>query len=136
MTGENVQEIIAAGLDSKNRFSVLSEEPAEVVGSIGGVTEEANEVVEVTVDSGASKSVWPFKKKEVARSKGGKSVRLAAANGSPIHVEGGATLQFVRAGWRCAMKFLDADVKRPLAAVCAIVDSGNDIVLSKLPSHS
>ena len=43
---------------------------------------------------------------------------------------GEATLNFSRGGKRCAMKFLDADVKRPLAAVSAIVDEGNTVVFS------
>ena len=38
-----------------------------------------------------------------------KTARLAAASGSPIHVEGDATLEFVRDGEKCNMKFLDAD---------------------------
>ena len=64
------------------------------------------------------------------RSKGRRKVRLAAANGSPIHVEGEATLNFKRNGRQCEMKFLDADVRRPLAAVGAIVDEGNTVVFS------
>ena len=57
------------------------------------------------------------------------NVKLAAANGSPIHVEGNAELNFQRGGRTCSMKFLDADVQRPLAAVSAIVDEGNTVVL-------
>ena len=69
--------------------------------------------MEVTVDSGAARSVWPLKKKGVVRTKGNKAVKLAAANGSAIKVEGDARLDFVRGDKRCSMKFLDADVKRP-----------------------
>ena len=94
------------------------------------INEVVQEVVEVTVDSGAARSVWPMKRKGVVRSKGTRKVKLAAANGSPIHVEGEATLNFSKGGKRCAMKFLDADVKRPLAAVSAIVDEGNTVVFS------
>ena len=43
------------------------------------------------------------------------TVKLAAANGRPIRVERDAKLEFVRDGKTCNMKFLDADVKRPLA---------------------
>ena len=46
-----------------------------------------------------------------------KTVRLAAASSSPLRVEGDARLEFVRGGKKCNMKFLDADVKRPLASV-------------------
>ena len=48
-------------------------------------------------------------------------MRQAAASDNPIHVEGDAKLEFVRDGKTCNMKFLDADVKRPLASVSAIV---------------
>ena len=57
-----------------------------------------------------------------------KSVKLAAASGSLMHVKGDAKLEFVRNGKRCNMMFLDADVKRPLASVSAIVDGGNVVV--------
>ena len=115
-------------LETQNKFSALDEEENEqLVECINGV-EMAQEVVEVTVDSGASKSVWPMKKKGVVRCKRNKQIKLAAANGSPIHVEGDATLNFKRGDRNCAMKFLDADVKRPLAAVSAIVDEGNKVV--------
>ena len=43
-----------------------------------------------------------------------------ASNGSPIRVDGGATLEFVWDGKKCNMRFLDADVKRPLASVSVI----------------
>ena len=109
-----------------NRYEVLKEDDEETV-YINAVVQE---VVQVTVDSGAARSVCPMKRKGVVRSKGVKKVKLAAANGSPIHVEGEVTLNFSRGGKRCAMKFLDADVKRPLAAVSAIVDEGNTVVFS------
>ena len=99
------------------------------------INEVVQELVEVTVDSGAAKSVWPMKRKGVVKNKGTKKVKLAAANGSPIHVEGEATLNFKRGGKQCAMKFLDADVKRPLAAVSAIVDEGNTVVFSTRGSY-
>ena len=35
-----------------------------------------------------------------------------------MHVKGDAKLEFVRNGKKCNMKFLDADVKKPLASVC------------------
>ena len=90
--------------------------------------ETVQEVVEITVDSGAVKSVWPSRKKGVERTKSKKAVKLAAASGSPIRVEGDARLEFIRDGMKCSMKFLDADVKRPLASVSAIVDEGNVVV--------
>ena len=51
--------------------------------------------VEITVDLGAAKSVWPIRKKGVTRTQATKTVRLAAACGSPIHVEGDARLELV-----------------------------------------
>ena len=119
-----------------NRFEVLgvSNDEFEDGEHIDGV-ELIQEVVEVTVDSGAARSVWPITKKGVVRSKARKSVKLAAANGSAIKVEGEAKLGFVREGKQCSMKFLDADVKRPLAAVSAIVNEGNRVVFEATGSY-
>ena len=79
------------------------------------------EIVELTVDSGAATSVWPIRKKSVARTKATKTVRMAAVSGSPIHIEGDARLEFVRDGKRCNMKFVDAAVRRPLTSVSAML---------------
>ena len=54
----------------------------------------------------------PIRKKGVGRTNAKETVKLAAANGSPIHVQRDARLEFVRDGKHCNMKFLDADVKR------------------------
>ena len=67
--------------------------------------ETVQEVVEITVDSGAAKSVWPSRKKGVERTKSDK-------------------------------EFLDADVKRPLASVSAIVDEGNVVVFGQHESFT
>ena len=75
----------------RNRFlalTVIESDDDEEVNAI----ETVQEVVEVTVDSGAAKSVWPSRKKGVERTKSKKAVKLAAANGSPIRVEGDARL--------------------------------------------
>ena len=61
----------------------------------------------------------------------GKKPKLVAANGTNIEVDGEAVLQFDRNGRRCGMKFLDADVKKPLGAVSAMEDEGNTVVFSK-----
>ena len=110
-----------------NRFATLAEEDVEEdeVHTINAVVEET---VEVTVDSGASRSVWPMAKKGARRSPLKKQVKLAAANGTEIAVRGEAELVFDQLGKRCSMGFLDADVKRPLASVSAIVDQGNRVV--------
>ena len=90
------------------------------------------EVVEITVDSGAARSVWPMRKKGVKRTKiQGKKPKLAAASGTEIGVEGEAVLEFEMEGKMCGMKFLDADVKKPLGAVSAMVDEGNTVVFSR-----
>jgi hypothetical protein len=117
-----------------NRFELLrtedEEDDEDTQEWMVGAVEEVNEIIEVTIDSGAAKSVWPLKKKGVTRTKTGKNYKLAAANGSVIRVEGEARLDFQRAGTSCCMKFLDADVKKPLAAVSAMVDEGNKVVFS------
>ena len=125
----------------QNSFKIFQvdekeDEEDEEEGRIGGIdgdgAEEVHEVVEITVDSGASRSVWPKKKKGVTRTKmRGKKPRLQAANGTTIEVEGEATLEFEMGGKKCGMKFLDADVKKPLGAVSAMEDEGNTVVFSK-----
>ena len=100
----------------RNRFLALTtieSDDDEEVNSI----ETLQEVVEITVNSGAAQSVWPNRKNGVERTKSKKAVKLAAANGSPIRVEGDARLEFMRDGMKCSLKFLEADVKRPLACV-------------------
>ena len=93
--------------------------------------EKVQEVVGIAVDLGSAKSVRPSRKRGVERTKSKKAVKFAAANGSPIRVEGDARLEFIRDGMKCSMKFLDADVKRPLASVSAIVDEGNVVVFGQ-----
>ena len=44
---------------------------------------------------------------------------LAAARCGPMRVEADAALEFVRDAQKCDVKFLDADVKRPLSSVSA-----------------
>ena len=40
-------------------------------------------------------------------------------------------MEFVRDDKKCHMKFLDADVKRPMASVSAIVDEGKIVVFGQ-----
>ena len=110
-------------MEVRNRFEVLEVEEEE---------EEVDEVVEVTVDSRAARSVWPKKKKGGRRQRRhGRKPRLAAANGTSIEVEGEAMLDFEMMGRKCCMKVLDADVKKPLGSVSAMVEEGNTGVFSK-----
>ena len=119
----------------KNRFNILQvdeESEDESLADEVNAVEEVNEVVEITVDSGAARSVWPKRKKGVTRQKiQGKKPKLAAANGTSIEVQGEALLEFGLRGRRCGMKFLDADVKKPLLAVSAMEDEGNTVVFSR-----
>ncbi len=79
------------------------------------INESANAVVQITVDSGASKSVWPMTRKGVTRTKSKKNIKLVAANGTSIAVKGDAELRFQGpSGNRRSMKFLDADVKKAI----------------------
>ena len=98
---------------------------------IAAVNYEANDgVVRATVDSGAARSVWP-RRKGVLRTKLDKKPKLAAANGTKIEVYVEAVLEFEENGKHCGMRFLDSDVKKPLAAVSAMNDEGNTVVFSK-----
>ena len=113
-----------------NRFLAMTAIESDDYEEVNAI-ETVQEVVEITVDSGAAKSVWPSRKKGVERTKSKKAVELAAANGSPIRVEGDARLEFIRDGMKFSMNFLDADVKIPLASVSAIVDEGNVVVFGQ-----
>ena len=117
-------------VNRRNRFLALTAAESDDDEEVNAI-ETVQKVVEITVDSGAAKSVWPSRKKGVERTKSKKAVKLAAANGSPIRVEGDARLEFIRDGMKCSMKFLDADDKRPLASVSAIVDEGNVVVFGQ-----
>ena len=52
-----------------------------------------------------------------------------------MHVEGDVTLEFVRDGKQCNMKFLDADVRRPLALLSATVHEGNNVEFGPQESY-
>ena len=114
----------------RNRFLALTTIESEDDEQVSAV-EPVQEVVEITVDSGAAQRVWPSQKKGVERSKSTKTVKLAAANGSPVRAEGDARLEFIRDGMTCSMKFLDVNVKRPLVSVSEIVDDGNVFVFGQ-----
>ena len=115
--------------DEENEVNTVEE--VNEVGEMD-VAEAVDEVVEITVDSGAARSVWPKRKKGVKRKNiEGKKPKLAAANGTNIEVQGEALLEFNLGGRKCGMKFLDADVKKPLVAVSAMQDEGNTVVFSK-----
>ena len=121
----------SAKVETRNRFDVLQVEEESEADEVNEI-QEVNEVVEITVDSGAARSVWPKKKKGVKRRDiQGRKPRLAAANGTSIEVQGEALLEFNLKGRKCGMKFLDADVKKPLVAVSAMEDEGNTVVFSK-----
>ena len=89
------------------------------------------EVVEITVDSGAGQERLAESKERCRENEIEEGGELSAANGSPIRVEGDARLELVRDGMKCSVKFLDADVKRPLAPVSSIVDEGNVVVFGQ-----
>ena len=105
-----------------NQASLLSVESSQSL-SPKKIVEVGDKWVKVTVTMG--------RKKGVERTKSKKAVKLAAASGSPIRVEGDARLEFIRDGMKCSMKFLDAHVKRPLASVSAVVEEGNVIVFGQ-----
>ena len=123
----------AVKVTSRKPRRTESSEPDEI-GEVNEAEEvpEVDGIVEVTVDSGAARSVWPKEKGWVQRKDiQGVKPRLVAANGTDIEVVGEALLQFDVKGRKCQMKFLDADVKKPLTAVSAMEDAGNTVVFSK-----
>ena len=61
----------------------------------------------------------------------GKSkIKLGAANGTPIETYGEKLVKFEMEGveGKAGMRFLMTDVQKPLAAVSAIVEAGNEVV--------
>ena len=111
-----------------NHFKVLDEEEDCDINEVK--EEPVNEVVDVTIDSGAGRNVWPKGKKVPGKLMPlKKKVKLVAANGSPIDVHGEKTIEFqINGGRRCAMNYLVTGVKKPLASVGAIVDGGNRVI--------
>ena len=61
--------------------------------------------------------------------------KLAAANGTKIEMYGEAVLEFEEGGRQCGMRFLDSDVRKPLASVAAMNDEWNTIVFSRKWGH-
>ena len=115
-----------------NQFKVLDKEEDWDINEVE--EEPVNELVYVTIDSGAGRNVWPKGKKVPGKLMPlKKKVKLVAANGSPIDVHGEKTIEFqidlqVNGGRRCAMNYLVTGVKKPLASVGAIVDGGNRVI--------
>ena len=111
-----------------NPFKVLDQEEDFDIDEVE--EEPVNEVVDVTIDSGAGRNVWPKGKKVPGKFMPlKKKVKLVAANGSPIDVHGEKMIEFqVNGGRRCAMNYLVTGVKKPLASVGAIVDGGNRVI--------
>ena len=60
-----------------------------------------------------------------------KKPKLAAASGTQIEVYGEAVSEFEENATPCGMRFLDSDLKKPLAAVSAMNDLENTVVFSK-----
>ena len=88
----------------------------------------------ITVDSGAGVSVWPASWGCPGKTLPGKSkVKLEAANGTPIETYGEKLVKFEMEGveGKAGMKFLMTDVQKPLAAVSAIVEAGNEVVFKQ-----
>ena len=85
--GFTILDMVPRRVEVTNMFEALGEEEedeAQIVGEVGEEMVEASVVagvVEVMVDSGASKSVWPRALGGVTRRKRSVGVRLAAANG-------------------------------------------------------
>ena len=96
-----------------NLFKVLDQEEDFDIGEVE--EEPVNEVVDVTIDSGAGRNVWPKGKKVPGKFMPlKKKVKLVAANGSPIDVHGEKMIEFqVNGGRRCAMNYLVTGVKKP-----------------------
>ena len=61
------------------------------------------------------------------RTKSSQTQKQAAASENPIHAVGDSKWVFVRDGKRCEMKFLDADIRKPLVLATSTVDRGQHV---------
>ena len=119
----------AVGKEKKLEREKESMEPECEKVVIAGVQKQGSKA-KIMVDSGAGLSVWPM----TWRCPGtiqptSRSLRLEAANGSPIKIYGERKVQFqVDGRGSCEMAFVVTDVTKPLAAVSAITKAGNKVV--------
>ena len=79
-------------VNRSNKFDVLNQTESGLEFEEVNAVDVVQEILEITVDSIAAKSVWPSRKKGVTRTTATKTARLAAASGSPIHEGGDAKL--------------------------------------------
>ena len=86
--------------------------------------EEMQEIMEITVDFSTTDPVEKLRDNE-------SEVKFTATNGSVIGVESDAKLEFSREDKKSYMRFLDADVKRPLTSVSDIKDRGDKIAFER-----
>ena len=123
-----VEEKSYAQVETKNYWWDLAEDEPGEISSV-----EAKRM-KITVDSGAGVSVWPASwgcpGEKLA---GATRTKLEAANGTPIKTYGEKLVKFEMDGvtGKAGMKFLVSDVQKPLAAVSAIVEAGNEVVFRK-----
>ena len=117
-------KVVGGKIESANKFEALDND--DEVDVMGVEDENVTEAIESVVDSGAGKCVWPKHKKAKGKmSPPRDDIRLAAANGTKIEAVGQQTVTFKNAkGKKCGMNFIVSDVRKPLAAVSAIVKAG------------
>ena len=119
------------------RWNALLEDDGGVEEVDVGAVDESLPQDEITIDSGAGKNVWPNTRKEGGKVRQlEKRIRLSAANGNEMKVEGEKMVRFKADGKECGMNFIVTEVKKPLAAVSAIVDEGNIVVFGPGPHGS
>ena len=129
--GQRVKPESGGGFGTRGQFGVLAEEN-DTVDICAVESKPAQE--EITIDSGAGKCVWPRTRKEGGKvEKMARNVKLMAANGQEMKVDGEKVVRFVTNERQCGIKFLVTDVKKPLAAVSAIVDERNVVVFGPGP---
>ena len=122
---------IEAVSGTRGRYGVLAE---EVVEEADICAVESTPQEEITIDSGAGRNVWPRTRKEGGKvEKLARGVKLMAANGQEMKVDGEKVVKFTTNERQCGIKFLVTDVKKPLAAVSAIVDEDNVVVFGPGP---
>ena len=136
--GRSLEAFMPKKVELRNSFGIfeVNNDEGEEIGNVG-IEDDADDfvggVIEVTVESGASKSVAPRGMKGLQRKNTCKEAlpKLHAANGTNIQVDSEAVVEFEKDGKKCGMKFLEADVRKPLGSVAAIVDEGNVCVFRK-----
>jgi len=104
------------------------------------VVEKSNIRSKITIDSGAEESVWPIDQVNeemlVETEASRRGIGFVAANGHKMKNHGAVQVKFENDGKLMSMNFHATTVKKPLGAVCRIVERGNRVCFGPGPKDN